>query len=333
MRTEFAKGYCSHPEARDDSCSDTIIRAHTIQRRGGLASIAENGHVISAISAAHDIFKNNGKFVPRLVGTRGASTFAGFCNRHDTEMFRPVETQPVVLTLETCFLLAFRAISYEYFAKQAQSRVAEIWRSADAGRPFEIQCMIQEFVYTYRAGLLRGLSDTKRWKEQYDAIYRERRFGEHRFVAIEYSEILPIVGCGAFHPEYDFSGHPLQRISRGNTPHEHVTFNLSVLGNCSVLVLGMSEGENGPAETLLRSFASLPDEKKADAAIRLAFEHIENIFFKPTWWSNLNEGTRNALIRRMRSGLLEIERESGCLKSDGHEYSSNRDITTTVVSL
>ena len=334
FRDEFAKGFCSHPEASTDTCSDRVIRAHTVQRRGGLAAIAENGHVISAMSAAQDIFKNDGKFVPRRVGIKGASTFMGFCNRHDTEMFRPVETQSVTLTPETCFLLAFRAIAYEHFTKQAQWRSSEILRDMDFGRPFEVQVAVQSHVHAYVAGVRRGLTDTQRWKDQYDEIFCEQRFGDHHFLAVEFSQILPVVGCGGFHPEYDFEGNPLQKISRGTSPHEHVTFNLSVLNGKSVGLLGVTERTNGPAEALLHSFKNLPDPGKANAMIRLAFEHIENIYIDPIWWKDLDDKIRDALTSRMPSGvgLDGAEREAECLRDDGYSYTAGVGVPVTLES-
>ncbi len=37
-------GYCSHPDPISDPCSGTITKAHTIQKKGGIAAIAEAGH-------------------------------------------------------------------------------------------------------------------------------------------------------------------------------------------------------------------------------------------------------------------------------------------------
>ena len=334
MHSEFAKGYCSHPDAASNTCSDRIIRAHTVQRRGGLAAIAENGHVISVKSAFHDLYKNAGKLAPSKVGVRSASTFMGFCNRHDTEMFRPVETQSVTLTPETCFLLGFRAISYERLAKQAALGAMEVQREADKGAPFDIQCQIQEYLHIYREGLVRGLADTKRWKAQYDEAFRERQFDICRFYGVEYSEVLPVVGCGGFHPEFDFDGIPLQKISRGAAPHEHVTFNLTVLNGRSVIVLGWIEGDSGPAAEFVLSFANVSASQKADAVIRLAFEHIENIFIRPAWWRDLTDDVRNASIDRMRSGLGlgGVERESLCLRPDGHVYTHGVEVVDEIKS-
>ena len=65
---EFQKGYCSHPQARSEDCGHRIIRAHTVQLRGGLAAIAENGHVISAKTGSQRA--ESGRATVRLVFDR-----------------------------------------------------------------------------------------------------------------------------------------------------------------------------------------------------------------------------------------------------------------------
>ena len=213
-------------------------------------------------------------------------------------------------------------------------RSSNILRNMDAGAPFEKQVFVQNYVHTYVAGVRRGLSDTKRWKLQYDGIFREQRFSDHKFFAVEFSQVLPVVGCGGFHPEYDFEGNALQKISRGNSPHEHVTFNLSVLNGKSVVVLGLTERTSGPAEEFLHSFNRLPDREKAAATIRLAFEHIENTYFNPFWWRELNECSRNSLTNRISSGLglRGTDREAGCLRDDGLCYTPDAEVSAVLSS-
>ena len=333
LRDRFTTGYCSFPKQANSPCSGRVIRAHTVQRRGGLAAVAEDGHVFSALSAAEDLAKNQGKFIPRKVGIRSASTFPGFCNRHDTELFRPAETGQVLLSDEVCFLLSFRAISYELFAKQAQFQLIHAMRDADSGKPFELQCDIQEFIHSHGEGIRRGLVDMQRWKNQYDSILLERSFREHEFAATEFSGVLPVVGCGAFMPECDFQGQPLQRISHGTELHEHVTFNLSVLDGKSVVVFGTTERAGGPARQLLNSFAGLDNQDKADAAIRCAFEFVGNIFFRPSWWQSLDDDAKNALIARLSSGSpFRDERNFDCLRPDGFQLAAGVNVLNCVAS-
>ena len=332
LNDEFQKGYCSHPQASSDNCGDKIISAHTVQLRGGIAAIAENGHVVSAKSAAQDLFRNHGAFVPRRVGVRSASTFMGFCDEHDNSLFQPVEKQSVPLTPQSCFLFGFRALSYELFSKRAELRSMKIMRDLDCGKAFEDQCALQQHMHLSEQGAMRGLADGERWKNQYDAIFLEERFEEYRFVAVTYSSMLPVVGCGAFHPEFDFAGNALQRISTGTATHEHVDLNLIVLNDRSVLVIGWTEGHEGPAESFGRSFADVPDEQKANMGIQLAVEHIENVFMKPSWWDGLSDTVRNALVSRMRSGIGVVgqDRERDCLRPDGHSYTTDVHVVTKI---
>lgn len=330
LNREFQKGYCSHPHAGPETCGHRIVRAHTVQLRGGLAAIAENGHVISAKTGAQDLTKNSGVFLPREVGVRSASTFMGFCDTHDNAMFRSVETGSVRLNQESCFLLGFRAISYELFSKRAALRSVNITRELDRGKPFEDQCRVQQSLHAYEEGTKRGVADCERWKKQYNTIFTSERFEEYRFVGVVYSSVLPVVGCGAFFPEYDFAGNPLQRVSYGDAPHEHVGLNLTVLNNKSVLVISWTEGYGGPAELFGRSFGSVPDKEKANVAIQLVAEHIENIYLKPSWWRSLPDTVRNALVMRMRSGVPVVgpDRQPECLRADGHSYTADVHVAT-----
>jgi len=326
MKTDMiGSGYCSHPEASADTCGDRIIKAHTVQKRGGIAAIAENGHVISVKSGFEDISKNDGEIVPRQLGVRDASTFNGFCNKHDDEMFKPVEVGRPILTTETTFLLAFRALAYEVYSKQSAIRCLSVQRDIDKGSPFEAQCFVQQHLHIYGSGLQRGLKDVTGWKAEYDSAFKNKNFDCFNFYAIAFADILPVVGCGAFHPEFDFYGNTLQRISRGSGPFNHISFNLTVLNGVSVLVLGWMQDTDGPAAQFANSYRSLPADEKADAAVRLAFEHIENIYFRPSWWNNITEAMRAEAIRRMRTGtgLVEFERVKSCLSSTSVQFGSS----------
>lgn len=335
LRAAFARGYCSHPEAGATACSDEIVRAHTVQRRAGLAAIAENGHVISTITAAQDLFKNEGGFVPREIGVRSASAFLGFCSHHDAAMFRPVEVGETVLSTETAFLLSFRAMAYELFMKQAALSTHASERDADKGRPFEVQCAIQEWLHWHETGLRRGLADLERWKAAYDAAYRAKKFDGFGFHGVVFDGILPVVGCGGFHPEFDFAGQPLQRLGRGvDLVYEHVVFNLAVLNGKSVAVIGWNDGTAGPAATFARSFSAVPDDLKAEGAVRLAFEHIENIHIRPSWWYGLSDQQRAAAILRMRTGgPMGPQRQASCLRPDAMHYVGAVGVTETVSTL
>ena len=60
MVAELRDGYCSHPDPVSDPCSSTITKAHTIQKKGGLAAIAEAGHVLTVKPTMKDLIETEG---------------------------------------------------------------------------------------------------------------------------------------------------------------------------------------------------------------------------------------------------------------------------------
>jgi len=101
-----------------------------------------------------------------------------------------------------------------------------------------------------------------------------------------------------------------------------LTYNLAVLNGVSVLVFGWTEESEGPAAQFVNSYKNLPSSQKADAAVRLAFEQLENIYMRPSWWDGLDAAIRDDAIQRSRTGLGlgGIERQSGCLRDGSISY-------------
>ena len=93
----FKAKECLHPLASVEQCSK-IIKAHTIQRAGALAAIIDNsGHCLSFHPPSV-----TERTEPGRIGWRDASTFSGFCARHDGPTFAPLETRPFVGSPEQC---------------------------------------------------------------------------------------------------------------------------------------------------------------------------------------------------------------------------------------
>lgn len=301
MRLATIKGYCTHPLA--GSKCGKVINSHTIQRRGGLSEIAEDGHVYSVKEGGNRIFENDGKIIPHKVGCRSASTFAGFCGAHDAKMFAPIEAHAPSQTKENIFLFSFRAVAYEQFFKRSAYAHLDVQRQADYGKPFFEQLLIQEYLHYYKLGLERGMSDIDEWKQKYDNAYYRCDYSNFSGYACTFSATLPVACCGAFHPEVDFSGKQLQIISRGEAEFEHVAVSLTPVNGSTLLTFGWFGLPDGPTDRFARSFMNLDHSTKSNAAIHLAFEHLENTYISPTWWDQLGTEAKDTLIYRSMTGI------------------------------
>ena len=104
LRKAFSSKVCSTPEDWHIDCSKQISKAHTVPKSGSLRKIARKGLVYAFVPSLENLKKNNGVFVPELIGINKASTFSGFCSYHDGVIFSPVEQKPFVGSPEQCFL-------------------------------------------------------------------------------------------------------------------------------------------------------------------------------------------------------------------------------------
>jgi hypothetical protein len=326
MLDEAKNGICMHPEA-PAMCSRKIVKAHTVQKNGGLSAIAERGHVISALAGYNALARNVGQLVPTPVGINSASTFFGFCSAHDAKFFRPAEYNLLGLTNEVAFLLAYRAMSYEYYAKLLAERWHPIQAMADCGQPFDRQVAIQMQFHWVLQGTRLAIQDFVGVKQRFDTAWMEQRYHEISFFAVEFEHCMPIVGCGGFAPEFDFLGRTQQHL--GRLEIENVYFNWTVIDGRSVAIFAWLQSEHPYCRDFVESFKQLPCSDYANALIRMSFEHIENIYFRPSWWNALKPEIREKLVLKMRNGTISGEHSAPNLLSDGLNPFQNVSVSNT----
>lgn len=300
----FATGPCQHPHASATTCSSpTSIKSHTIQRRGGLGAIAENGHVYSTKRAFADLEKRGGQVDMEKIGIGQASTFPGFCSKHDTELFRPVEQVNSKLDAYSSFLLSLRAVTFELATKDSHLRSHVASKEfIDYGRPFELQAIFQNLLSMQQVGIEQGLKDMTLLKALYDDAFQAQDFSKFSFYGVEFDKVLPFAAAGAFMPEFDFTGAPLQEMNVW-LPVGRIALNITQLGGNTCAVFGWFGGPECAAARLVDSFKAVPDHEKANSLLVLALEHLENFFCTPSWWVGLAPEVSVKLHQKIAGGL------------------------------
>lgn len=76
-------------------CSELAINSHLLQRHGVLSHITEKGHLYEM--GMEDFFKwhENDPMKVKKVGLQQAISYPLFCNKHDTELFAPIEGEKI----------------------------------------------------------------------------------------------------------------------------------------------------------------------------------------------------------------------------------------------
>lgn len=100
-------------------CGDpTIKKSHTLQKLGPLAAIAENREVLQPVAGL------DGAYGMKPIRIRSASTFPGFCQRHE-RMFSSFETRKKIDTDSDIALQAFRMVCREMFRLKHEAEFLE----------------------------------------------------------------------------------------------------------------------------------------------------------------------------------------------------------------
>lgn len=173
-KKSFSFKTCLAPESLKSNCSNKIIEAHSIPKKGSLKLIARDGHVYAYKYSFYNVIKNQGFLEPELVGINEASTFNGFCSFHDNEFFKNVENENFKERQDQCFSLGYRAAAMELYKKKASYSLSSLRRDLDRGKTIDAQIKIQEYQNDFNYGVELGLSDITFHKMKYDELLEKK---------------------------------------------------------------------------------------------------------------------------------------------------------------
>jgi hypothetical protein len=314
---------CFHPSTGKGSCQGKIIQSHTISKSSSLKKVARNGKVLHFKPSISSLFDNDGNLSVEEVGINQASTFPGFCKKHDKEMFSPIEDKDFECNEYNSFLLGYRALTKEIYAKESVIDFIPKMRSLDRGYTMPDQAYVQNMLNSFQQGSEWGIRDLKYHKEKYDNAFRSKDYSGSNFYIIKFSNVPHLLYSGAIYPEYDFQGRLLQTLGTDDQL-DHISVNAisTPVGGC-VVFQWMEESEVNCK--FIRSLNSLRDEIKASAITQFVFESFENLYMEPSWWESL--GTmQKTLSSRVMCGASTRNHEPSCFVHDGEEYHHWKEI-------
>lgn len=311
---------CCAFELQDGLCSGSIINAHTISKSGSLKSISESGHVMGTNPSLAQLIKNNGKLTLNKVGINKASTFTGFCSYHDKELFSPLEDSPITLSDEQLFLLAYRSISRELYAKQENTRTAKLLRESDRGQKIADQVSIQNRANDYGFGVDLALQELRSIKAKMDGMLISKKFSNMNHCVIELSSLPKVLVSASTQPEFDFNGNRLQDFGDPHRMMSHIIFNCISYDGRGCFVFSWLDDSDDICGRFIDSLINAADQDISNALVRFCYSFAENTWASPTWWESLSLNVKNNIAERLQHGTPLSPHESKCLINDGVDF-------------
>lgn len=276
-------------------CDQPAIRAHSIQNRQTITLLEQDNHVF----AWQPRFSQDGPDIAlRRIGRNDASTFAGFCNQHDTELFKPLDTKPLdAADREQLVLLAYRGITCELHAimtgvVQLQSLyTARVERGADspdssspAGQKALEQMLLSWATWRYR-------------HSYYDEPLLRRSFDGVEHDVVDLNDQAPCLAASSFITVRDA---PLNEDLVG------VAINiLPVSSTRTIAAFSYAKKDQGSVRAALdRVLGSGGDVQKYELS-KLVLSRISNVLISPRHFGQWSEERRkkiaDAFVRTVES--------------------------------
>lgn len=301
----------------EKKCKNKAISSHTLQRKNVLDKISVDSHVYSF---ELDYFGKE-RIVPKYNGINNASVFPGFCNKHDSILFKKIEDDNFILNNESAFLLAYRSLCREYFHKVRGIEILSFAKNLDKGKNLEEQIAFQFSLQKHREMSLSGLRDFEYYKKKYDLMLLEKKYISVKYLAIEIEELPILLLAGTASVELDFQANHIQKWYESEKPLEN--YNLTIIPyKKGGLVIFTWLDQDKSCEKLISSLLKINKLEIGNAIIRLAFEYFDNVHLSPLWWEPLDKKIKLAIKQRVNSGIEIGTRGPYCLTNDNINYAN-----------
>jgi hypothetical protein len=241
---------CWHPEASYDNCTKDnegrikISSAHSIQKNKILKGILENHQVKS--------FKLNSTEDDMAFPIKFASTFFGFCDKHD-KIFDPIEKQNYSGTSEQNFLFAYRAFVHSS----------------------HIKLVFNEFLDSG----LQAKSDIIAEKKIMEDIILHKNYRKMITDLLILDYAYPIVVSSSSDLDYDYNGHS---ILHSDARMERFYLSVFPQNNKTYILFSYLDDDSKLYGEIVHQIKT---RKKIESDISVLISgHCENTFFKPSYY-------------------------------------------------
>lgn len=302
FRSVQRRQVCLHPEASGTECRGGIVQAHTVQMNL-LRKIARDGHVYGFPLDYGAIVSSQGVPRPRLMGIGQASTFTGFCAKHDDQLFADIEKSPIRATGRHAWLLAYRALCRELFAKEGGVLLDPYRRTLDRGRSVLEQIALQEQTADLMTGTSAGLEELRALRRRYDRMLADGDYSSVKYCVVWLQHPPDMMCSGCTNPDWDYSGRKLQDLSDLSVPMHDIMLSLLASEERGCAFFSWLVEEERVCAQLIGSLLSLPRDRIPDAIVRFVVSNFENQFWRPDWWESLGAQNQEALKQRFLLGV------------------------------
>ncbi len=304
----YSKDTCYAPENFHHECSGEIIKAHTISKSSNLKPITKNGHVYCFKTSLGELIKTKGKITVKKMGINETSVFHGFCSKHDTNLFKSIDTC-FELNCEHVFLNHYRTLVRELYLKEKNALFqSSKMKCYDKGMDIFQQLQYQTSLDDIHAGTDAGQRDLKIVKAILDKKLINKQFDDMRYYALIIEKIPDIISTCVWLVSSDFKNNKLIELSDLSKTYNAMSVSTLVYSETKgIIILSWDNSIKSPeCYEFIETLNRLSNCDKIKAIVYWLFSINENIYFAPEWWENLGLSKQEQLSDIFNATLMDL---------------------------
>lgn len=243
--------------------------------------------------------------VPELkkISKNKASTFFGFCDYHDTELFKPIEHSDFINDSLQNFLFAFRAFAIEYHKKiRKLENIRNIFRINPAA------LLSPESVYIYRNAQLDAKDEEleyNKFKNDYENMNFDNIITFYRKLDFE----IQFAVSSSFAVKDDLKGKIINDIYSNKEEYlPSIYLNVYPINGGTNVIISYHKDDEDTYKEYFNQLESLSNDELMKYLNFLIIEYTENIFFSLNFIEKLSEEQKESLLRSFQSSIMVLER-------------------------
>lgn len=280
-----------------EGCNQTAIISHLLQKRGIINSIAEQQHVYeNSLNAFKKDF-----FAFNRIGLNEALSYPGFCNKHDTELFKDIESGVFdYKAYKTHLLLSYRALMIEKRKKEINID----WYNRIQNSKTLAHHLDKSFIEEIKVSIeneKKGMEDQKYHEEFFLSNLQNDKLRDFSFI---YFKLPRTEVCSAAVFTYETS----KEIAFMNLFHRHkinqplteIYFHLLPLADISIVIMGCIIENIDKCWEYIESFSHGEEMSQLKKISDLLICQVENWVCSPSFYNSnckKRETEINSLVR------------------------------------
>ncbi|MED1093941.1 SEC-C domain-containing protein [Bacillus paramycoides] len=293
-----------------ERCEELIKGAHSIQNNRILNRVSDDGHVYHIRG---EVEKSELKPVFKKLSRNKASTFFGFCNFHDTELFKPIEQKEYNQESIQNFLFAFRALTLHYHNKNRELNLLQ-----NHFKEFPDSMLNGQDVYGYRQALL-SISDCAKQYEIFNNNYMESNFEKIRTIYRKIDFEVNFASSASFAVRKDLKGNTINEVYTNKKTEKMPLIFITIypIENGTNILLSYHQDDDVIYHEYFEQLKRLPISDLLKHLNFLLIEYTENIFFKPSWIESMEDKQKQSILGSFESSM-DLDRKMDLILSDNY---------------